>query len=305
MDLLQVWQPSGDVETSSLFVPGKRRRINALAIVITLLVAPVVFIYCVTLLSSEYRYHHPRTALAYVLVAAFFVWVEGLYWRSSRVSDREPMWLGFNFFAMAVALVAGCAFGNLQYNEYMLPYYNLSSLNEYPDVNVATTTGDVFLDAGFIGFSDGSRVDLAKVSVFKEGSLYCVAPIVNMNANTTVPTTGVYDFWAVGKDCCQDGIFRCGESRNPFARSGLREVDLHDQSQYMNAVKQAEAKYGLSTRYPILVMWMTNPLDYVLQFKVHGEEMWLAAVMGHILFNTLCIAVAAVFFARLGTLQAD
>ena len=57
--------------------------------------------------------------------------------------------------------------------------------------------GQQLLDAGIVQFAPGSQLDVKKSMGFKNGELYCVAPIV---FGTASPVS--YDFWAVGKDCC-------------------------------------------------------------------------------------------------------
>jgi len=295
----------GNQEAGTFFIPGKRRRLNWVGLVVTLLVGPAVFIYVISVLCSEYRFHHPNRARALVGAAVLVTLVEFLVAKSYRVRDRQPMWLGWIFITMVMALVCGIFAGQLMYDWYMLPFFNAISLHEYPNVNVGTETGEQYLDAGFIGFSDGSELDLYMPGQYRHGDLYCVVPIVNKKVDGGVPKTGTYDFWAVGKNCCGDpvGVFRCGDWHNPAARSGLREISLEDHDDYLLAVKQAATTYNIESNYPILVQWLQNPLDVVLAYAKDGEEMYKLWIGGFVLFNCMVTFVAMLFFSRIGKLD--
>merc|ERR1712226_1286683 len=88
---------------------------------------------------------------------------------------------------------------------------------------------------------------------------YCVAPIVQKNLS--MPVTHSYDFWVVGEDCCSttSSDFRCGQWRNPAARSGIRVLDTHDSMYYRLAVQQAETLYGIVSTHPIFFTWVEDP----------------------------------------------
>jgi len=292
-------------QEGTFFIPGKRRRLNIVGLLLTLLVGPIVFTYVISLMCSVFRFHHQNRAFAWIGLAVLATAVEFLVTRSYRLRDREPMWLGFIFITMVIALVCGIFAGELMYQWYMLPFFNAISLHEYPNVNVGTETGEQYLDAGFMGFSDGSELDLYMPGQYRHKDLYCVVPIVNKKVNSGVPETGTYDFWAVGKNCCGDpvGVFRCGDWHNPAARSGLREISLADHDDYLLAVKQAASTYNIQSNYPILVQWLQNPLDVVLAYEAEGTEMFKLWVGGYVLFNSMVTFVAMLFFSRIGKLD--
>jgi len=296
-------------EDLGFFVPGKRRRINFVGLFASAFVGPILFVMILTILSSEYRFHHPRRALLSCVPGAVSVWVSWVAFERNRVTDREPKWLGFVFFSMVFAFLSAAVAGNLNYESYMLPYYDSLSLNEYPDVNVAETTADSYLDAGFIGFSDGSilatGLPMNITAMYRYGTTYCVAAIINTNVNGGVPLTGTYDFWAVGKDCCDEpaGTFMCGEFKNPAARSGFRETNLKDRPYYLNAVAQAEAKYGISSQYPIFVHWTQDPVEYSMEFKRQGQELYMLSIVSYLFVNALLVCVGFIGFSRIGSSQ--
>eukprot|EP00913_Durusdinium_trenchii_P024693 g23180.t1 len=64
-------------------------------------------------------------------------------------------------------------------------------------VDVATERGDSMMDAGIVEFVKSNYLDEMRAWHFKHHVAYCVAPVVTNR--TGGPSTGSYDFWAVGK----------------------------------------------------------------------------------------------------------
>jgi hypothetical protein len=299
---------TGAEEPKTFFVPGKRRRLNCVGFLIGLLTGPVVFTYVLTLMCSEYRFHNPTTAKLWYSIAVVGTLFQFAFTRSYRVKDREPMWLGFITTSLILANIMGVGAGDYIFETYTVPFYDMTSLNNYPDINPSSQKGDAFLDAGFLYFSDGTELEFNMPGQYRHGDLYCVVPIINREQNGGVPETGSYDFWAVGKNCCGDpvGVFRCGRDyANKLARSGLREIDLKDHDQYLHAVEQATVTYGIKSDYPVLVQWVQNPLDVVLQFMIDGLEVYRLWLGGFFLLNSMLAFVAMLFFSRIGKLGWD
>jgi hypothetical protein len=289
-------------EYGSLFVPGKRRRLNWMGIFWGLVTAPVVLAFEASLLTSEYRYHNPRKTIvwgAVPVIWTIFVAIEGI---KKRGRDREPMWLGFILFTMLLALGGGTYAGNVMYQDTFQPYYDLMSLNDYPNVNPATEPGDIYLDAGFMGFVDGSELDLKIVGMYVHEDTFCAVPIVNTKVDSGVPKTGNYDFWAVGKNCCSDppGVFLCGAAHNAEAGQGLRETNMKDKDNYLHAIQQANAKYDINTQYPLLVNWVQDPLKLANAVYTEGVKWWYVGILCFVVMNTLLVILALLFFARIG-----
>lgn len=85
--------------------------------------------------------------------------------------------------------------------------------------------GQQLLDAGIVQFAPGSQLDVKKSMGFKNGNLFCVAPIV---FGTASPVS--YDFWAVGKDCCSgsQADFSCRRSAVWATSSCWRLLEAFD-----------------------------------------------------------------------------
>jgi hypothetical protein len=288
--------------SGAFFIPGKRRRLNCVGILLGLIAAPAVFSFLLYLLTSDYRYHNPRKTIVWAAVPVVWCIFVAVELFRKRGKDREPMWLGFIFCSMILALAAGTYTGGAMYEESFLPYYDMMSLNDYPNVNPATEPGDIYLDAGFMGFVDGTELDLKIVGMYVHEDTFCVAPIVNTKLNSGVPKTGSYDFWAVGKNCCNNppGVFMCGAAANKEAGQGLRETNMKDKANYQLAIQQANAKYDINTQYPMMVHWVQDPLKLTDEVYTEGVKWWYVALMCFIVVNTLLVFIALLFFARIG-----
>lgn len=293
-------------EEASLFNPGKRKRLNLVGILVGLVVGPIMF-YCVLeVLSSEYRFHNPKKAIAYWSLSLIAVaLVASMGCAHDRARDREPTWYGVILLTMLTAIISGSIAGDYLYINFMLPYFDMTSLNEYPNVNVASELGDSYLDAGFVGFSDGSQLDFEKPGSYRHGDVFCVVPIINTKVNQGVPKTGQYDFWAVGKNCCNTPpkVFRCGDYHDPATRSGLREINLQDRQYYLHAVQQAMSTYEISSQYPMFFQWVKDPVEIANAFAIEGLQWYRICLFGYIVVNTLIVGIALVFFGRLGYLK--
>merc|ERR1719161_3308293 len=112
----------------------------------------------------------------------------------------------------------------------MQPYYDIENLASYVDVNpsehkfasgeIVPTRGKRYLDAGIVYFKDDVILDQTKAMSFRNGDLYCVAPLIS---KTCKENCG-YDFWAIGLNCCSDWplTFAVASTPTPHAKSGLR-----------------------------------------------------------------------------------
>jgi hypothetical protein len=288
----------------AFFVPGKRRRLNCIGILLGLVTAPIVVTFLFYILTSEYRYHNPRKTIVWAALPLVWLIFVGAELFNKRGKDREPMWLGFIFCSMVLGLIVGSYAGNLMYEQSFLPYYDMMSLNDYPNVNPGAERepGDIYLDAGFMGFVDGTELDLKIVGMYVHEDTFCVAPIVNMRVDSGFPKSGNYDFWAVGKNCCNNppGVFMCGAAANVEAGQGLRETNLKDIDMYKHAIQQANAKYNINTEYPLMVHWVQDPLKLTDEVYKEGIKWWYVGLLCYLVVNTLLVIIALVFFARLG-----
>eukprot|EP00971_Amphidinium_carterae_P319764 6355726-Amphidinium_carterae.1 len=132
---------------------------------------------------------------------------------------RTPKtWSSFIAVSCLVGWALGLAVGDFIYGVHTRRGYEMQTLNTYPNVDPSEKSGQEVMDAGRIIFQVGTRLDLKRSMGFKNGQVYCVAPIV-----TPGKEPFSYDFWAVGTDCCSGLVsdFHCGEDSNPKASAGV------------------------------------------------------------------------------------
>lgn len=282
----------------STFTPGRRRKINALAVCANVFLPWFLFSALYSLQSFSFHYTNPVTT--WVLTALAFIIPLAVGISAVVAKQREmdlPMWYTFASFALFVAVSLAMVLGDMNFWYNMQPFYDLQNLNTYPAVNPARETGQQLMDSGRVYFSDDVHINLKLAMGFKNHDMYCVAPIVA--GNERLPT---YDFWAVGTNCC-NGVttdFRCGEFNNPHARSGLRLMREDQRPFFRLAVQQAEAAYNLRANHPIFMYWMQDPLAEVNSYRDDGYKYFLMGVFSYFAFNLFCVVCAVVGFSKLG-----
>lgn len=281
----------------SVFAPGKRRRINLVAIIVNIFLPWVVFATIFAAMSFSCRYKHPLISYGIVCLGVIIVLISGALAHRTRMRDRDPMWYTFCTLALIIAVVFGTILGDMNYWYNMQGFYDIANLNTYPSVNPAREKGQQLMDAGRIYFADGAAIDMRKAIGFKNLDLYCVAPIVQGDEQLSS-----YDFWAVGINCCSgvSSDFRCGEFNNPHARSGLRLMRDDQRPFFRLAVQQAEAAYNIKATHPLFFYWMQDPVAEMNAYRDAGFKYFLLGMFTHFAFNLFCVVCAVVGFSKIG-----
>mmetsp|Transcript_36753 Transcript_36753/g.80326 ORF Transcript_36753/g.80326 Transcript_36753/m.80326 type:complete len:299 (-) Transcript_36753:70-966(-) len=282
---------------TSIFTPGKRRRLNGFAVAINAVVPVIVFTVLFYVMSFEYHYERPMLTYAIVLLALLIALCINLYARAIRSRDREATWYNFAAVAIAAAVIASTVAGYLNFWYNMQPYYDVDNLNTYPSVDPSVQRGVEVMDAGRVYFRSGTRLDPTKSMGFKNLDLYCVAPIIVEDAPSMV-----YDFWAVGINCCsgQTPDFRCGQYANPRARSGLRLMREDQRAFYRLAVQQAEAAYKITASHPVFFYWLQDPVAEMESWKEKGRRNFMIGVLACSVFNLFAVICATIGFSKIG-----
>eukprot|EP00415_Alexandrium_ostenfeldii_P004754 UN4754 len=158
--------------------------------------------------------------------------------------------------------------------------------------------GKEIMDAGRVQFIDGARLDLNRSMGFKNQDTYCVAPITTSFPHGDPPLT-VYDFWAVGKDCCSGnaGDFKCGDWEDAKARGGVRVVRDEDRAFYRLAVQQAQSVFKVKAIHPLFFHWVKDPVADVSGFMQEGYKWYISGIFLHFAFQLLLVFIAACAFA--------
>uniref|UniRef100_A0A0G4IAK2 Uncharacterized protein n=1 Tax=Chromera velia CCMP2878 TaxID=1169474 RepID=A0A0G4IAK2_9ALVE len=219
-------------------------------------------------------------------------------WVLAVIRKRGVSWNLFSSIALTIGLVLAVFLGDLNFRFNMSRYYDIANLQVYEDVKPDVDKGSSLMDAGKVYFASGTTLDNTRGVGFKNGDVYCVAPIVK-------DTMTDYDFWAVGKNCCADRAdFRCGEYANRRARAGLRMMDDEDRPFYRLAVVEAtnaDSANPMPAPHPLFFYWMQDPLAAQNAYRDDGFKFFLIAIFSHFAFNLLCVIVATIAFAKIGS----
>lgn len=289
----------GDTEKGLLLTPGKRRRINGLAVALNIFLPWLVFTATMAILSFGVNYSRPVLAHSLALGGFFLAIVSYLMGRRARqLHACEGMWYKFTSIAFFFAALIGCFLGDLNYRYNMEVYYDLTNLNSYPSVDTNHDRGQEIMDAGRVYFVDGTALDLRKAMSFKNVDQYCVTPIA-----TGLMQPPTYDFWAVGVNCCNGpgSAFQCGEYNNPYARSGLRLVHDYERQFFRLAVQQAEAQYNIKAMHPLFFYWMQDPVMEINRYRDAGYKFYVFGTITHFALNLLAVVAATIGFSKIGS----
>eukprot|EP00448_Togula_jolla_P011479 CAMPEP_0170602872 /NCGR_PEP_ID=MMETSP0224-20130122/18620_1 /TAXON_ID=285029 /ORGANISM="Togula jolla, Strain CCCM 725" /LENGTH=235 /DNA_ID=CAMNT_0010927735 /DNA_START=269 /DNA_END=976 /DNA_ORIENTATION=- len=218
-------------------------------------------------------------------------------WRRRSNGEGEPTWYVFLFVTSLIAWIAAGSVGSANYNNNMVPFYDVQNLNTYTAVDPAVYRGQQLMDAGRFVFTPDSKLDLQKSMGFRNNDLYCVAPIVS--GNTQLDS---YDFWAVGTNCCSGHAadFHCGEFNNPQAISGLRLMREDQRPFFRLAVQQAEAAYNMKATHPIFLYWMQDPMAEINAYQDAAFKTFLLSIFGFFAFQFFMVVMAMFVFAKRG-----
>lgn len=281
----------------SVFMPGKRRRMNLVSICTNLFVPWFLFCGIYSLMSFAVHYTAPAAAKASVVVGFVLSALAGFLGYRAKARDADPVWYNFAAMSMLVATITAGIFGDLNYWYNMHTFYDLENLNTYPSVNPLVEGGQQLMDAGRVYFAAGTTLDMKKTIAFKNDDLYCVAPIVNGKSQLAS-----YDYWAVGINCCSgvSSDFRCGEFNNPHARAGLRLMRDDQRPFFRLAVQQAEAAYNIKSTHPLFFYWLQDPIAEMNSYRDDGFKYYLLGIFTHFGFNAFCVTCAVVGFSKIG-----
>jgi len=202
------------------------------------------------------------------------------------------------FFTCLLAWAAAFYTGDITFHQYTENYYGLMRLNTYRSVDPQKSNGQQVMDAGVIEFTPGSSLDLRHSIGFKDGDVYCVAPVMKNGTGIGHGQTHV-DFWAVGVNCCSGKAadFSCGEYKMASTRSGVRLVN-DDQRQFFRlAVQKAEAQYNIQATNPIFLHWIGTPSEEVNALYDDYIGSFIKNVFGFVCIQLFIVAAAAIVFA--------
>merc|ERR1719331_1833277 len=290
--------PTGDGRWRSVFTPDRRRRMNGLAVMLNLFLPWILFWVTFAIWSFKFHFRYPQflphVAVVLCALCLYPLWL--LY--DSHQRGQDPMWYGYTCIMFFGAIGFGMYLGNWNYESNMWYAFKYRSLENYPSIDVGKELAVNVLDAGRVYFSSTAVIDRSQSWHFKDGTLYCVAPIIS----SLGMQTKTLDFWAVGTDCCSDtsSDFRCGEFTNMNARSGLRLLDESKLKMYRLAVEQTTQQFKIHSTNPLFFEWTQDPLEDVQKFQIAGWQSFQLAVVASLVVNVVIIMAATLRFAFMG-----
>lgn len=269
---------------------------NFFSTVFTFVFPPFAFAVVVPPLVFNMHLNHPYIVWA-PFVVALAISLEVLQ-KPQRVGEflhnnRDASWRRLSGTLSLFATVTAGITGEVLWRHYMQPFYALMAMMTYDGIDPRQATGTRFMDAGIVHFTPDTRLYPSMGMSFTSWNTYCVAPLLPLS-NTT--STGSYDFWAVGLDCCSPGdtAFRCGEWQNHNVHGGLRHVGEEEAAYYRLAVQQAEAAYGITASSPLFFYWLQDPQREHERLFSKGFRAWILCNVAHFFVNTLAIISHAV-----------
>jgi len=299
-------------QQANLAMPGGRptvRRMNLVGVATATFVPWIIFCFLTAALSFEMHFRQPSTVQALVLATAAIlvvVLVGDLWWicqkRQMGIAGMHgASWVLFLCLTGLVAVAMAVDFGNRIFELNSEPFFDITSLNSYDEVDPAGVRGQELMDAGQILFSKNAHLDLTKSMSFKNQNTYCVTPITVTDGKIWNPPLPSYDFWAVGKDCCSStaNSFRCGAWDNPKARGGLRMVQDDERAFYRLAVQQAQSAYAIKAVHPLFFHWVAEPVVETYRLQQNAYKAFLLAMGCYLACQLMLVFLASTCFNKL------
>lgn len=201
-----------------------------------------------------------------------------------------------------VAVVMGVSMGRAGWQQHWRAYWWMQTGLRTMDTS-ASTSAAARADSAVIEFNSNGQtrsrtlIDDTRAAGYKEGSIYCVAPV--MSPETAGSSAAVVNYWAIGIDCCSDlGSFTCDASRSHKGGFGVVMLDAGypcpgcHSDKYKAAVAKAEAMHGLvSAPGALYVRWVAD---------LPGVEFGM--LMGSLTFVLLSAFFGFVTFFFLGSI---
>lgn len=294
------------LQKAKLRLPGMRRRLNAHALLLAVVIPYALFVFVFSVVSLRLHYEAPLIADLVVFVAFILVMAVGLIAlgkiksRTMGYITNEPTWTIFLAITLFLAFLMAIGLGEWVFEMHFRPYWDLGNLNNFTNVNPQYIRGQMVMDAGHISFVPGTRLDLSRSMGFRNGDVYCVAPIVF--GETKMDT---YDFWAVGTNCCSGNSadFHCSNFNNERANGAMRLVGGQSDKErpfYRLAVQQAEAAYEMQAVHPLFFHWVAFPEQEMEKYWLDGRKAFASGLVSAFVMQCFFVACAAVAFAKMG-----
>lgn len=275
-----------------MFMRPRRRRLNLLSIVQVMSLPFIIFALTMYLFGFSVRYNDSKWSwffFCFCLTLSFvFLFKAYLVYRRQKYErwmvpwyllNDDDSWFLYLGVTVLLSSILGLVVGEIVFSGYTQNYYTLRLLHTYDKID-PVAEGKAYLDAGAVEFANKSFVDITRAVGYKDGNVWCVAPIKLDNE-----AVANHDFWAVGVNCCTGfpGDFNCfeNEQARSSAHGGLRIVNDEDIPFYKLAVMQDNGEFKDNSEFlkdgrmnsvnPLFFTWTKDPVKKI-------DSMWHDAV---------------------------
>lgn len=272
------------------------------------------FVFAGVFALSSFWLRFSRPILAYSCIVILFLGgvlvpllltVDGAKKKLADPFSYQPTWYIFLSVTCLVAFILGWILGDQNYTGYMHPFYSLTHLAHYDNVDTNVAVGQQVMDAGRITFKNTTALDLGHSMGFKNHDVYCVAPIITKSSlnGKSISSLASVDFWAVGTNCCSgvQADFHCKGFADPHANGAIRLMGNQEEARalYRLAVQQAEATYKLTATHPLFFEWVQNVDDATWQFAQDGYVNFISGICIYFLVQIFLTIVAMLAFSKM------
>lgn len=214
----------------------------------------IPWLLCVTICYLFATAYHRTPLLVWSIVVVAFAVCAAQVRPQQQQQHPDSQAQSTTILSCLAAVSASSSFGFVAYIVFYSKYWASHDSHAYANV-LPSEAAAGYADAGKLIFADVARIDVSRAMGYKDGTVYCVAPVMDES------DTDKIQFWAVGQDCCGPrGSFSCDDAWDQNAHAGVVLSQRSWQPQYALAVKQAEAAYGVkSASEPVYVSWVVDP----------------------------------------------
>lgn len=267
------------------------------------------FISFLTMMACVHELYHKYSMVVLLICGLLLVFSVG--W---TMIPSHKKWFWYMGMLCKIGTIAGLVVGCYIYYKHMIYYHAYGDLRKYTNVAASSNCAE-FSDAGMLLFTKDSKVDttlaVGMISPEEEGTIFCVAPIVDGSMNKDSPIS----FWAIGTNCCQERAhFECDDAKDPNAQAGMVLVDvslftsaatswlvtsMSDDDQFQAAIKLQKAVYGTTGPGPndnVLLRWTKDPIHLQDTFWREGVE--------YITYSIVCYAILSLALGIMSAIAA-
>jgi len=280
-----------------VFLLKPRQRLNLVPILISLFLPWCLFSVVFSALATDF--HRRQWVIAYMITTVGFMLcvICGAFAVKAKLVEDvlyKPSWLKCLCAMMSYAWILATVLGSLNYHTFITPHRLVQGLTTYAQVDPSGMRGGQLMDAGILSFVPGTWLDLHRAMSFRHRDFFCVAPITIGNK-----TLATYDFWAVGKNCCNDGAsgFHCS-GFNVREPAGVRLLDDASRDYYRMAVQQAEAAFKIKAVHPLFFTFGDAPDIQAQRLLAGSSRNVLLGIMGFFVFQGFAVAMVTLVFAK-------